>query len=235
MPAPLAPKELAGLMGLLTHDMRNPLSALHSNLNYLLTALAQVREDLAEAATDAVASCDGLMHVIENMETLSFYVGGAEPMPHSTLSLSALTGDVVERVRVAAQSHGVALEFKEELPRSVRVRSSRQLLARAVENLVRGAVQYSPAGQSVEVRVQRVEGSCQVRVSDLGPSLGGSDAELVFSPEGQLRSKMGGTGRYTRGLGLLAAKVCADAAGATLRAVPLTGGQAFELTLPVHG
>src|SRR6186713_225154 len=54
------------LLGLLAHDLRNPLSALHSNLGYLDTVLSSHDDEAREAVEDGVVSCDGLSHVIDN-------------------------------------------------------------------------------------------------------------------------------------------------------------------------
>lgn len=235
MTEPIDPQSLSALLGLLTHDMRNPLSALHSNLNYLSTALGTIDRDLKEAAVDAVASCDGLMHVIENMEILSFHVAEGLPLPHVAVGFSAFVTEVVERSRLAAESHGVAVQFLDQVPRGVRVRSNRQMLARAVENLVRGAIQYCPPGTAVSVVAKSEGGRCSVEVSDLGTPLQNAESEELFSVAGQLKSKTGGAGRYSRGLGFLCVKICADAAGAEVKALTLPAGQGFEISLPVYG
>lgn len=235
MTEPIDAKALSGLLGLLTHDMRNPLSALHSNLNYLLTALSAIDRDLSEAAQDAVASCDGLMHVIENMEVLSFQLGGGEPLPLVGLGFSGLVNEVVERSRMAAASHGVAVELKDEVGKSVRIRSNRQMFSRVLENLIRSAIQYCPSGTPVQVSTSFEGGRCTVIVADGGTPLAQGQQSEIFTVEGQLRSKSGGASRYGRGLGFLCAKICAEQAGAEVSALSQPTGQAFALSLPSYG
>ncbi len=62
---------VGGLLGLIVHDLRNPLSALHSNASFLQTARDTTGEDAKEALEDVSASCEALGHIIDNVELLS--------------------------------------------------------------------------------------------------------------------------------------------------------------------
>src|SRR5690606_13210231 len=53
-PEQVAPRLIGELLGLLAHDLRNPLSALHSNLGYLDAVLASRDEEVREAIEDGL-------------------------------------------------------------------------------------------------------------------------------------------------------------------------------------
>ena len=92
--------ELIGeLLGLLAHDLRNPLSALHSNLGYLDTVLSSQDEEAREAVEDGVVSCDGLSHVIDNVDLLGQVLRGGLRVQKSPSPAAALIAGAVERCR----------------------------------------------------------------------------------------------------------------------------------------
>src|SRR5262245_13794222 len=72
----LATHLIGELIGLLAHDLRNPLSALHSNLGYLEAVLPSDEGEAREAVEDGVVSCDGLSHVIDNVDLLGQILRG---------------------------------------------------------------------------------------------------------------------------------------------------------------
>ena len=67
---------LGGLLALIVHDLRNPLSALHSNASFLQSARDAVSTDFKEALEDVSASCEALGHIIDNVELLSLKLRG---------------------------------------------------------------------------------------------------------------------------------------------------------------
>jgi signal transduction histidine kinase len=226
------PVTLGQLIGLLAHDLRNPLSALHSNVGFLDSVVESTDGDVREALQDARVSCDGLMYIIDNLELLGRSLSDSADMPTTRLALIPVLEEVVARHGSLAISHGVALRF-EPAPTSGCVLSNRDMLGRAIGNLVRNAIQYGLPGGSVDVIVRHEPGLWVVRVEDAGPPLCPELIERAFDPEAQVELKSATGGRYSRGLGLFAARLAADSIHATVRAgVRTEGGSALELDLP---
>jgi signal transduction histidine kinase len=218
------------LLGLLAHDLRNPLSALHSNLGFL-TSIVREDGDAIEAVADGLVSCEGLAHIIDNIDLLGQTMRGVHYGEGARIDLFTLVGDVVSSARSMAESHNVTVVV---LPRSgdpPAVSGPRELLGRALSNLLRNSIQHSPSGASVQIAVVQDEAGAGVRVEDSGAALPDAIRSTVFTPKGQINSKTAPAGRYSRGLGLLSAALAAAAAQASVRAVaPSTGrGNAFEL------
>ena len=224
---------LGQLIGLLAHDLRNPLSALHSNVGFLDSVVESADDDVREALQDARVSCDGLMYIIDNLELLGRALSESPDIPTTPLELMPVLEDVIAQHHSLAVSHGVALRL-EPTPTAGCVLSNRDMLGRAAGNLVRNAIQHGLPGGSVDVLVRHEPRLWVVRVEDAGPPLCPELMERAFEPDAQVELKSATGGRYSRGLGLFAARLAADSIHATVRAAArLEGvGSALELELP---
>ncbi|HET7538576.1 MAG TPA: HAMP domain-containing sensor histidine kinase [Polyangiaceae bacterium] len=224
---------IGGLLGLIVHDLRNPLSALHSNASFLQTASDTNAEDAKEALEDVSASCEALGHIIDNVELLSLALRGERRFEHNSFTVRDLIADSLSRSRSLAVSYGVRVEFTPTAGADVKLSASREMLGRALGNLIKNGIQHAQDGTPVRVSA-RAEGSRVVLlVEDGGARVTGEFEEKAFSAEGQVSAKGQVGARYSRGIGLYAARLAADAAGAEVRAVapPSGSGNAFELSI----
>lgn len=221
------------LLGLLAHDLRNPLSALHSNLGYLDTVLSSHDGEAREAVEDGVVSCDGLSHVIDNVDLLGQVLRGGLRVQRSSSPVAALIAGAVERCQPAARSHGLTLELDaraRQLHATVDV--GRDLATRALTNLIRNSIQHAPPSTTVTVSAS-IEGQrvC-VQVRDAGTTLTDDNRESAFTAEGQVAAKARSNSRYSRGMGLYCARLAASLCGAEIRVLSTASGNAFVLSLP---
>ena len=236
IPAETIESQLIGeLLGLLAHDLRNPLSALHSNLGYLDTVLSSRDDEAREAMDDGVVSCDGLSHVIDNVDLLGQVLRGGLRVQKSPSPAAALIAGAVERCQPAARSHGLSLELDakaRQLHAAVDV--GRDLATRALTNLIRNSIQHAPPSSTVFVTASADGDRVLVRVSDSGTSLTDDLRETAFTAEGQVAAKARANSRYSRGMGLYCARLAATFCGGEIRVLDAPGGtgNVFQLALP---
>lgn len=229
---PLDGAVLGALLGLFAHDLRNPLSALHSNVGFIGSIVDQDDQDAAEALSDALVSCDGLAAIIENLEQLAQYLAGARTRPVEQVNLVALVDDIIGRNQALAHSHGAQLEVdRASLQRAGIVRSSREMLGRCIANLVRNGIQHGGSLAPIVVSADSDAEFVTLYVRDQGPSVLPELADAVFTAPGQLKSKSRSGGRYSRGLGLFCAASAASLASVALSAAPHGAGSEFRLRM----
>jgi two-component system sensor histidine kinase KdpD len=229
----LDPEVLAKLLGLLAHDIRNPLSALQSNVGFVSSVLDGSDPDVKDALSDALASCQGLVDIVDNLEVLAHVLRGGGRLELAPVDLMLLLDDVVRRLGTAAKSHETRLELRRpDAPGAIAVHAQREMLMRAISNLVRNSIQHGGRAPVV-ITPSLAGGACSVRVEDQGSPVSAELAEQAFTAAGQLVSKSARGGRYGRGLGLFCARAAAEAAGATVRVAETPNGCAFELSLPL--
>jgi signal transduction histidine kinase len=235
-PEDVAPRLIGELLGLLAHDLRNPLSALHSNLGYLDAVLAARDEEVREAIEDGLVSCDGLSHVIDNVDLFGQALRGAGDAPaHIGASpVAGLIAAAVESCQAAARSHGLVLQLDNSARQiHASVESGRELATRALSNLIRNSIQHAPPASTVTVSVLADGPNVRVQVRDCGVPFPDSSRKSAFTAEGQVAAKAR-SGRYSRGMGLYCAELAAALCGATIQVLPSNeagDGNVFELVL----
>jgi signal transduction histidine kinase len=229
------PKLVGDLLGLVVHDLRNPLSALHSNIGYLVALSETTDEESRGALDDAMLSCEALDEIIDNLELFAHALGRhirISDAPLHPLPLASVISELVHRYERMALGHGVKLELEHTPPGDVRVETRGDMLLRALGNLLKNAIQHAPSGSAVRLGAWLENGMCVLRVSDSGPPLEPALKEMAFTAAGQLAAKVAAGGRYGRGLGLLCARIAVREARGVMRAVDTAaGGNVFELSL----
>jgi signal transduction histidine kinase len=139
---------------------------------------------------------------------------------------------VVERARQDPSAQKVTL--KSVVARSPgTIRGDPSSLDELVGNLVDNAVRYTPAGGTVTVEVDSIEGEAAVSVRDTGPGISPEDLERIFEPfyRGSAQKNIPGTG-----LGLPIVKRIAERHGGRVEVQTALGkGSTFRVFLPRAG
>jgi two-component system sensor histidine kinase SenX3 len=118
-------------------------------------------------------------------------------------------------------------------PRDVLIRGDRDLLVRALVNLLDNAIQYTRPGGRIDVTMAKADARVEVTVADTGMGIPANELLRIFERfyrVDKARSRaLGGTG-----LGLAIVKHVAERHGGSIRVVSEEGrGSAFTLSLPV--
>jgi signal transduction histidine kinase len=224
----LSSELVSALLGLFAHDLRNPLSALHSNVSFLGSVVASTDTEAHEALEDVAASSDALGHITDNLELFALALDGAKPRETHEFQLREVLRESAQKSRRFAESYRVTLEVDAESAADMRATANRDMLLRALCNLIRNSIQHAGESGKVSVRAWRGDNELVVGVIDTGTPLALEVAEQAFTAEGQLSTKNVSGGRYSRGLGLFAARIAANVAGVRVRRGNAAGA-CFEL------
>ena len=134
---------------------------------------------------------------------------------------------IVERsialVQPHAQEHGVLVQLAERANGEAVVDSDR--LQQALINILLNAVDVSPRGAVVDIRVRPGSDRIDISVEDHGPGLSVETQQQMF--EAFYTTKPAGTG-----LGLAVSKTLLEKMGAAIEAANHNGGAMFTIQLP---
>ncbi len=227
-------RELSQAAAGLAHETRNPLGLIRGWTQRL--AEPNPSDDGRRQAQAVIEECDRLTARINQF--LAF-ARPAEPNCED-VSLAVLAGELASLLEPDLQGKGIQLDCVTGVAGGVRranfqdspadttrgrhpsrddtapsVRADRELLRQALFNLIQNAVQASPEGGTVEVRLlPRKDGRCRLEVADSGAGVPPDLTDKLFTP--YFTTRKGGTG-----LGLAIVRRIATAhgwqAGYTLR------------------
>jgi signal transduction histidine kinase len=167
-------RQLHSITGALAHDLRSPVARLSAALD---TAQARSADTgTSEALQAARADADALEAMLTTALELSRMESGAIEDRRQALDLGQVVTDLVELYEPLAESSGVALSVDAA---KVGVLTDRELISRALGNLIDNALKYG--GDQVHVTVRPLGRSAEIVVSDNGPGIASEDRERALA------------------------------------------------------
>ncbi|MCU1276684.1 MAG: Flagellar sensor histidine kinase FleS, partial [bacterium] len=179
--------------------------------------------ELPDAARKAIAAASAEIARLDRLVRDLLLVAGNKLGPRRAVDLGGLVQARVEALRPWAATRGVTVNSGGSGGADVDGES----VARALDNLLRNAVEASPSGGAVEVRVggESTQGTTIVQIEDLGSGVAPARAAELFEPF--FTTKAEGTG-----LGLAISRAIARAHGGDVTYVRAGAVTRFSLTLP---
>ncbi len=156
-----------------SHELRSPLARLK-----LALALAQrnAAEPVSADLTRIEKEADALEALIDQM--LAWVRLGGAPQPTQPVQLDGIVDEIVSDARFQYGSDRVVCETMTPCT----VEGNAQALRSALENIVANAIQFSPPGEAVDVRLQTTTEIAIFTVRDEGPGVPESQLQQIFAP-----------------------------------------------------
>jgi signal transduction histidine kinase len=177
----------------LAHDLRSPLTRIRANVE---KAAGFAGEEDQQQALEAVSiDVDRMMRLISATLEISRTEAGMGRQQFAEFDLGELLRDICEIYLPVAEELGVPLEI--EGPRAISYVGNRQLIGRAIANLIDNALKY--AAESGEIRVGAKDQGEWIRlwVADRGPGIPAELRDHAVDKYGRLEEA-----RTTEGSGL---------------------------------
>jgi signal transduction histidine kinase len=198
------------------HEVRNPLAAIALRVD-----LALERKDLDPDLASDLSKVSGEVRRLNRfVADLLVVAGRGAGAARVDADLGALVRARVELLAPWANERGVAIDVAGDARASIHA----DAVARAMDNLLRNAVEASPPNGRVEVRVARAGGCSSVTVIDQGPGIDEDQRARLFEPF--FSTKPDGTG-----LGLSVTRAVAVSHGGAVTYDRAEGATRFTLTL----
>jgi signal transduction histidine kinase len=151
----------------LAHDLRSPLTRIRANIE---KAAVHATEDEQQQALEAVSTdVDRMLRLISATLEISRAEAGMGRHQFTEFDLGDLMRDICEIYYPVAEERGVLLKVED--PRTIPFVGNRQLIGRAVANLIDNALKY--AGEGGQISIGANDDSRRVRlwVADHGPGI----------------------------------------------------------------
>jgi signal transduction histidine kinase len=212
-----------------SHELRNPLAIIRTNLDVALADPDADPEELRQSLVVVQRASDRMSHLVDDL--LALARGQALEVRSELVDLGAAVADASDELFLSAKRRDITLD--RTIVPGVVVSGDYDALKRAVSNLLENAVRYAPPGSRVRLAVGSERSRAWVSVSDEGPGLAPEDQRRVFdrfwrADKGRSRAE-GGTG-----LGLAIVRQIANSHGGEVQLQSKVGvGSTFTIWLPV--
>lgn len=158
-----------------SHELRSPLARLS-----FAAALLNTEPDRAKAQLRISKEAGRLTKLVGSLLEMTRAEGDPASAQRREVRLDRLIRDVVEDCSVEASAHSSS--FSLHIPDAVIVTGDEELLRRAVENVIRNAIRYSPEQERIDVRLESNRGTAKIEVRDRGLGVPEEKLSQIFQP-----------------------------------------------------
>jgi two-component system, OmpR family, sensor kinase len=208
-----------------SHELRSPLSRLQAAVGLLRKNPARL-ETLLPRMEREIKRQDGLVEEILTLARLG--PNAAATLERETIDVIDLVSAIIDDAAFEAQAKGVAMDYAGI--QSFVTRVNGELIYRAIENVARNAVKYSPDGSRIAISAARSSDgeTLELAIRNPGPIVPQEDIEKIFHPFTRLQESESGYG-----LGLAITRRAVEAHGGAVEALANPeGGLTVTIILP---
>ena len=211
-----------------SHELRNPLAVIRTNLEVTLSDPDASAEDLRHTAEVVERSSERMARLVDDL--LVYARKGTLSLERDPVDVALLIGEAAEEFNASAVAAGVHLVH--HAPAGLWVIGDRLALRQALGNLLANAIRYSPEGTTVRLRGGLDGPWIWMAVEDQGPGIDPENQDRVFQRFWRGNPKEGRE-QGRSGLGLTIVRQIAEAHGGEVKLVSqVDHGSAFAVWLP---
>ncbi|MDZ7385092.1 MAG: PAS domain-containing protein [candidate division KSB1 bacterium] len=210
------------------HDIRNPLSSISLNVELLGDEVANLSQASREEIRDLLNSIASEVDRLAQMSQEYLEFARIPKLKLQLTDVNQLFQELLRRsaVELAAKGIQVCTQYREGLPQ---VRVDRAQMYRALQNLLRNAIEAMPNGGTLTLATEHDGQYVQLRVADTGVGIEERELPKIFEP-------FHSTKEFGTGLGLTITRHVVEEHGGSVQCTSTVGvGSEFVIFLPIRG
>lgn len=227
-----ADKRKDEFIAMLSHELRNPLSAIENSA--LLLELPDVAIDKRQWAAKVVQrQCRAMKILLDDLLDVSRLSLGKFVLHKQNVTLASVIESAVETTQPLIDSAGHALSIAKLSPSWV-IHGDPVRLTQVFSNLLSNAAKYTDARGKIALDVEITPEHAQIMVTDNGIGIDPLFAEQIFGMFSQMETRYGRTATGL-GIGLALVRAIAELHGGGVKAASDGPGRGsvFTVTLPL--
>lgn len=200
-------KDKNHLIGVVAHDLRNPLTSALS-ITQMLQSM-DLDEDAQESLTYLANSLKRMNDMVTKILDIRVIEAKKINIQLERLNLVDILRNVYANFREKAEEKQIAMELSLPL-HEVPAKLDQNYVSQVYENLVSNAIKFSPPEKNIYISLKEINGKVRTEVIDEGPGISTEDKEKLFGKFQKLSAKPTGNETST-GLGLSIVKKYVEA------------------------
>jgi two-component system sensor histidine kinase CpxA len=213
------------LLSDISHELRSPLARLK-----FAVKLARTSADTKAALDRVERDVDRITSLVSDIVEITFVEGDPALQGAETVRLAEIIDAVLQDCVVEAEVRGCSLQLTGRSEGEVM--GNRELLRRAIENVVRNGIRYSPEKSVVAISVAENGSDATITVRDQGAGVPADTLTRIFDPFYRVEEARNNTGGGS-GLGLSIAKRAVELHHGSIVAVNASPGLCVKITIPL--
>lgn len=220
-------------MGIVAHDLRNPLSMITSINGVMLDEKDQLTEEHTEYAEYIEQAAVQMRTMIDELLDVQKIEEGKVDLYIEELRISKIIQGLIMGHKDHATQKGIDIEF-EDNTNGQTFKSDKGIFLQVADNLLSNAIKYSPKNTKVTIEIEANPGELILMVSDEGPGIREEERESLFERYGKLSNRPT-AGESSTGLGLWIVKERITALGGSVNCDSEEGkGSSFTAVFPLE-
>jgi signal transduction histidine kinase len=213
------------LLGDISHELRSPLARLK-----FAVKLARTSSDTNSALDRIERDIDRVTSLVSDIVEITITEGDPALQGAESIQVAEILDAIVHDCAVEAGFRGCRLEVQGRI--GGEVLGNRELLRRALENVVRNAIRYSPQNSAIEISLDENGHDATIAVRDYGPGVPEDTLAPIFDPFFRVEEARNSNGGGS-GLGLSIAKRAIQLHHGTIAAHNASPGLRVEIMVPL--
>lgn len=213
------------LLGNISHELRSPLARLKFAIKLARTSPG------SEAALNRIErDVDRITSLVADILEITSFEGDPALRETELVPAGSIVDEVVRDCALEAELRGCTIAVEGSV--SGQVLGNRELLRRAIENVLRNGIRYAPEQSRIEISMHENDRDAIIAVRDYGPGVPEGALARIFDPFFRVedaRDAMGGGS----GLGLSIAKRAVQLHRGAIAAENASPGLRVQITIPL--
>lgn len=219
------------VLNIVSHDLRNPLSAIAMCVRVLVESPPEHPAERAQLLSTIGESVEAMNRLIQDLVDVASIDRGQLSLERVPVAPGRIVDRSLHMFEMEAREHGIALarDVALDLPE---LRADEARIVQVMTNLIRNAIKFTPDGGRITVGAVTKDGAVRFSVTDTGLGIDPTLHALIFDRYWQQST---GARKLGTGLGLSIAKGIVEAHGGRLSVESEPGkGSTFAFTVPTN-
>lgn len=216
---------------IISHDLKNPLSAVSNLAKFLKTSYSQISEvEIRDMIGQIYDSSENLLNLTEQLLTWSKIQSGKLSVNKESFSLNNLVNLNINSLNLLLKNKNITINIS--IPENLNICADLNMISTILRNLLTNAIKFSHRDGKIDLLIKSNTNEIVVNVIDYGMGMNEDTKKGLFQIS-KTKSTQGSEGEKGSGLGLILCKEFTEANGGRIWVESqLSVGSIFSFSIP---